>query len=115
MKNKHAARIVVWWSVRAYIPSAKNKPGGNLRIFSRFVYRDHTMTPSQRLQLEQSEKRQRINELLAVDELSDEQRAELENHTKRMQNIEIKLHAAIMVESENEHRALHNEPDAESR
>ena len=56
------------------------------------------MTPKQRLQLEQSEKRQRLNDLLAEDQLSDEQRSEMDDFTKRMQQIEVELRAAIIAE-----------------
>ena len=56
------------------------------------------MTPKQRLQLEQSEKRQRLNELLAADNLDDEQRGELDALTKRMQQLEVELRAAIVAE-----------------
>ena len=56
------------------------------------------MTPKQRLQIEQSEKRQRLNELLAADNLDDEQRSELDDLTKRMQQIEVELRAAIVAE-----------------
>ena len=71
------------------------------------------MTPAQRLQLEQSEKRQRINELLAQDELTDEQRAELDTLTKRMQALEVELRAAIVAEPEPETRDA--PADAEQR
>ena len=57
------------------------------------------MTPVQRLQLEQSAKRQKLNELLALDELTDEQRAELETLSKRAQQIEVELRAAITAET----------------
>lgn len=60
------------------------------------------MTKRQKLQLEQSEKRQKINELLALDELTDEQRNELNSLTKRMQQIEVELRAAIVTEGEEE-------------
>ena len=71
------------------------------------------MTAAQRLQLEQSEKRQRINELLALDELTDEQRAELDTLTKRAQQIEVELRAAIVAEGEPETRDAPS--DAEQR
>ena len=64
------------------------------------------MTPAQRLQIEQSEKRQKINELLGVEELSDEQRSELDTLTKRMQNLEVELRAALVAEGEPETRDL---------
>ena len=41
------------------------------------------MTKRQKLQIEQSELRQKINALLGLDELTDEQRAEMEAHTTR--------------------------------
>ena len=60
------------------------------------------MTSKQKLQLEQSEKRQKINEFLSLDELTDEQRSELSSLTLRMQALEIELRAAIVVEGEEE-------------
>ena len=62
------------------------------------------MTARQRLQIEQSEKRQKINTLLAIkpEELSDEQRAELDTLTDRLQKIEPELRAAIVAEGEEE-------------
>jgi len=63
------------------------------------------MTPRQKLQIEQSEKRQKINELLGLDDLSDEQRGELDTLTKRMQQIEVELRAAIVAEGEAEAEA----------
>ena len=63
------------------------------------------MTSRQKLQIEQSEKRQKINELLGLDELSDEQRGELDALTKRMQQIEVELRAAIAAEGEAEAEA----------
>ena len=56
------------------------------------------MTPKQRLQVEQSEKRQSINALLSEDSLDDEQRSELDGLTKRMQALEVELRAAIIAE-----------------
>ena len=76
------------------------------------------MTARQRLQLEQSEKRQKINELLAVkpEELSEEQRVDMDTLTKRMQQIEPELRAAIVAEGEEETRAAgeFNQGDSES-
>lgn len=63
------------------------------------------MTPKQKLQLEQSEKRQKINDLLAKESVTDEERAELDALTKRMQEIEPELRAAIVAEGEEEQRA----------
>ena len=73
------------------------------------------MTASQRLRLEASEKRQRLNELLNFDDLDAEQRAEMDALTKRMQEIEVETRAAIVLESaEVETRKL-DSPDAEMR
>ena len=73
------------------------------------------MTPSQRLRLEASEKRQRLNDILALETMDPEQRAELDGLTKRMQEIEVETRAAIVLESaETETRKL-DEPDAELR
>lgn len=74
------------------------------------------MTKSQKLQIEQSEKRQKLNELLGLDELTDEQRGEMSTLTKRMQEIEVELRAAIVAEGEAETRARETAPvDAEHR
>ena len=74
------------------------------------------MTPRQRLQIEQSEKRQRLNELLGLDDLSDEQRNELDTLAKRAQQIEVELRAAIVAEGEEEAatRGLFGSGDGES-
>ena len=58
-----------------------------------------------KLLLEQSEKRERINTLLAKDELSEEERADMAALTKRMQDIEPELRAAMVAEGEEETRA----------
>ena len=71
------------------------------------------MTNAQRLQVEQSEKRQRLNDLLGLDDLSDEQRTEMDTLTKRLQALEIELRAAIVSEGTPETRQA--EPDAEQR
>ena len=63
------------------------------------------MTKRQKLTIEASEKRQRLNELLALDELTDELRAELETLSKRMQQIEVELRAAITAEAADEAEA----------
>ena len=47
-----------------------------------------------------SEKRQALNTLLSKDELSDTERGELEGLTKRAQEIEVELRAAIIAEPE---------------
>ncbi|MCY4479868.1 MAG: hypothetical protein OXB97_08220 [Rhodospirillales bacterium] len=63
------------------------------------------MTKRQKLAIEASEKRQRLNELLALDELTDEQRGELDTLTKRMQQIEVETRAAITAEAADEAEA----------
>lgn len=73
------------------------------------------MIASQRLQIEQSEVRQRINAALGKDELSDEERTALDSDTKRAQQVEVELRAALVVEGTEERAALESEPDAEMR
>ena len=63
------------------------------------------MTLLQKLQIEQSERRQRTNELLTLEELTDEQRGELEALTTRLQNLEVEMRAAIVVQGDEEQRA----------
>ena len=58
------------------------------------------MTVTQRLLIEQSKLRQRLNELLGLDELSDEQRSEMDTATERAQALEGELRAAIVAEPE---------------
>ena len=58
------------------------------------------MTALQRLQVEQSELRQRINAVLEKGEdITDEERAELDAATKRIQQLETEIRAAIVVDS----------------
>ena len=74
------------------------------------------MTIRQKLEIEQSEKRQRINALLGQSGLSDDERGELETLTKRMQEIEVEMRAAIVAEGDAEKRAREQYgDDAESR
>ena len=63
------------------------------------------MRKTVKLQIEMSEKREKINGLLGKDELSDEERAELNVLTKRAQEIEIELRAALVADGEAEDRA----------
>ena len=72
------------------------------------------MTPAKRLQLEQSEKREAINALLDKGDLSDEQRGELDTLTKRAQQIEVELRAALVAEPEPSTTVVDN-GDAEQR
>ena len=72
------------------------------------------MTTRQKITLEQSEKRQRLNEILAKDTKTAEERAELETLTKRMQELEPELRAAIVAEGEEETRAAAQFGDGET-
>ena len=69
------------------------------------------MTKSQRLLVEQSEKRQKVNDLLGKDELTDEERAELETLTKRLQHIEVEYRAAVVAEGDALDEKREKEPD----
>ena len=62
------------------------------------------MTKRQKLLLEQSEVRQRLNELLDKDERSADEDSEMETRTARMQAIEPELRAAIVAEGAAETR-----------
>ena len=68
------------------------------------------MLKSQRLLLEQSEKRQKVNALLGKDSLTDEERAELDTLTTRLQQIETEYRAAVTVEA-SETQETRNAPD----
>ena len=63
------------------------------------------MRKSVKLQVEMSEKRGAINKLLGKEELTDEERAELDALTKRSQEIEVELRAALVADGESEERA----------
>ena len=56
------------------------------------------MKASQKIALEMSTKREALNALLAVDEMSDEQRSEMGVLTTRMQQLETEARAAILAE-----------------
>ena len=56
------------------------------------------MKASQKIALEMSTKREALNALLAVDDMSDEQRAEMGVLTTRMQALETEARAAILAE-----------------
>ena len=58
------------------------------------------MKASQKIALEMSTKREKLNVLLSADELSDEQRVEMAVLSTRMQQLEIEARAAILVEDE---------------
>ncbi len=55
------------------------------------------MTALQKLQVSQSELREKASTLLAKESLSSEERSELDGHTKRLQEIEVEIRAAIVV------------------
>lgn len=71
------------------------------------------MTALQRLQLRASEVRERLNELSAVETLSDEQTAELNGLTTEYRDLEPKIRAAIVAE-DGEPEARESEPTGES-
>ncbi len=56
------------------------------------------MTAKSRIALRMSQRRQRVNELLSLDELTEEQRSELGTLTTALQNDEVELRAAIAAE-----------------
>ena len=75
------------------------------------------MLKSQRLLLEQSERREKVNALLGKDSLTDEERSTLDEQTTRLQQIEVEYRAAVVVEqaAENETRTSSDGLDAEHR
>ena len=73
------------------------------------------MTRKAQLAIEKSEKRQRANELMLKDELSTEERAELDTLAKRLQELEVELRAAIVLDETNEHRTEGTPEDREYR
>ena len=73
------------------------------------------MTKLQKLQLEQSEKRQKLNELNAVDELTPEQRAELQPLVDRLTELEPELRAAIAAEPDPDDKTKKTEPKDEEK
>ena len=66
------------------------------------------MTSTQRLTLEQLETKKKLNALLGVDpgDLTDEQRAEMDTLTKRLEQSDTELRAAILAQGDDEARAL---------
>lgn len=73
------------------------------------------MTNSQRLTVRSSEIRAKLNELSGLDELTDEQRSQIDTLTQEYRNTEAQLRAAVISEGEEEKRALEQEPDREVR
>ena len=63
------------------------------------------MRKTVKLQIEMSEKREKINALLGKEELTDDERGELDTLTKRAQEIEVELRAALVADGESEERA----------
>ena len=58
------------------------------------------MKASQKIALEMSTTREALNALLAMDELTEEQRAGIATHSTRMQQLEVEARGAIMAEDE---------------
>ena len=58
------------------------------------------MTASQKLTIKLSSARQKLNELLAIEERSEEQNTELETLTDSVQSLEPELRASIAAEGE---------------
>ena len=58
------------------------------------------MKASQRIALEMSTTREALNALLAMDELTEDQRADMATFSTRMQNLEVEARAAILAEDE---------------
>ena len=99
--------------------------GGGLRIRGLAVYwfiragpvddiaRRHIVTVLQKLQVRQSEIRERLNALLAVEERSEEERGELETLTTEGQALEPEIRAAIVASGDGPE--LRVEGDAEGR
>ena len=75
------------------------------------------MLNSQRLQVEQSQLREKINSTFDNGELTDDQRADLDKLTKRSQEIELELRAALTAEGMETAAVTEpvTEPDAEIR
>ena len=74
------------------------------------------MRKSQKIQLKQSETRQKLNDLLGKDELSDEERESLESLTKTAQDLEVEYRAAVEAEDDgSDETRARDEGDAEDR
>ena len=69
------------------------------------------MTASQRLQISQSEKRSKINALLQLDELTEEQRGELSTLTTAIQEGEVELRAALIASPDQEEVVTKTDPE----
>lgn len=71
------------------------------------------MTPAQRLQVEQSTRRQRLSELATVEELTDDNRSEIDRLTRAYQDGERQLRAALLAEDveAERHELTDPEPD----
>ena len=73
------------------------------------------MTRSQSLTVKLSEHRQRLNELLGVEDRNDDQAAELERLTAEVQKLEPELRAAIVAEGDPNETRTETTEDAEDR
>jgi len=73
------------------------------------------MTLLQRLQLRASEVRQKLNDLAGVEDLTDEQRQEVETLSAEYADLETRQRAAIIGADAEPERETRQEPDAETR
>lgn len=74
------------------------------------------MTPLQKLQMEQSENREKLLAFARQTDLSADDRTEMGTRTKRAESIELEIHTAITTESESPLEVRHGEPmDKETR
>ena len=74
------------------------------------------MTESQRLQIQASEQRQRLNELSGLDTLNDDQRTELDGLTTAYADTERQTRAALLAEAaQGDKVEVHATPDSEDR
>ena len=73
------------------------------------------MKQSHKLDIKRSTIRQKLNDLALVEELSDEQRTEIETRSAELSDAETQFRAAVLAEDEEVQRAVQGEPDAEER
>lgn len=73
------------------------------------------MTNAQKIQVRQSEVRQRLNELLGIEERNADQAGELEKLTTEAQQLEVEFRAALAADPDPERTTKATAPDAEER
>ena len=73
------------------------------------------MIPSGRLYRAQNENRSAIRALIALDDLTDEQRTELTNLTIQGERLDVEVRAALLLEPEPETRAVESDPEIRER